>query len=329
MTAVVSVASVKGGIGKTSCICNIAGMAAASPAAYRVLVIDMDPQANAGRDLGYRGTDIDDDGQSLFASLHFGHPLIIHPHIRSYPSGGTIDVVVGGSLVEDLIAMSHAWENRGRQSRAALKDALSHNLDDYDLVLIDVPPGGLFLQQLALAAATHVLVPTRSDEASIDGIDRLIKQLIHTRATSNPDLMLAGCVIFGVTPQATTIERDVRLTLQTSLGSAAPVFDAVIPYTEKVAVEVRKQGVLVHEYVEALLAKKAERAGISVADYLTVHYTSKPGGGNKRDPNAPAAGLAAQYAQLTVEVLTAVMQQPDDSIDITEPVWEDNAHVRS
>lgn len=284
---VVAVASIKGGIGKSSIVANVAGMSAAS--GYRVAVVDLDPQGNLGREFGYHLGDVDDDGQGLFNALHTATELELVRNVRVHGNGGHVDVAVGGAYVEDLVTVAPLWEKRGRSARHALAEALASLDGRYDLVLIDTPPGTTFLQQMALTAATHVLVPTRSDDASIDGVSRIIEQVAAVRASSNPGLVFAGCVLFGVNPAATAVARELREEVSTALGDAAPVYSTTIPYVEAVARKSRRAGVLVHEFVS-----DPELSG--------------PG-------SAAADGLAAAYADLTVELLSFVTSTA--TVDVT------------
>ena len=87
---VVAIANGKGGVGKTSLTTTLAGLAAT--AGYRILLIDLDPQGNAGEDLGYTGAGTGDDGAGLVAALAADTALAVTlPQARP-----GIDVICGG-----------------------------------------------------------------------------------------------------------------------------------------------------------------------------------------------------------------------------------------
>lgn len=250
LTRVCTVANGKGGAGKTSTACNLAGLSAA--AGWRVLFIDLDPQGNAGRDFGYRSasTNEGDDGREIFDALISPRPLA--PPLVNYRPN--LDILPGGTALEELedVLIGRA---RRRANEAPLVEALEPVASDYDLVVIDTPPTRPYLLNVALAATRWIVIPTRSDDASIDGLETLAAQIIKARDT-NPDVEVLGAVLFDVESSATAIRRDAAEDIAAALGDAAPLFDSVIRHSTKAARQVRRKGLLVHELAEE--AKNAE-----------------------------------------------------------------------
>ena len=135
---------------------------------YRVLLVDMDPQGNLAEDLGYTGTAIDDAGHALAASLTFGGPLAPSPDVRP-----NLDVLIGGHHLDAAAAaLSSRASKDTRGARLILAQLLAVIAGNYDLVLIDCPPGNEPLQAAAAAAARWALVPVKTDQSSQKGPSR-------------------------------------------------------------------------------------------------------------------------------------------------------------
>lgn len=281
----VSVAQGKGGVGKTSATANVAGMAAAS--GLRVLVIDLDPQGNIARELGFEP----DTGEALFNSFLTSAPLPLLKNVRE-----NLDVVPGGEIVGDAPAVFGAREQRGAEGLdTVLETKLSAIANDYDLILIDTPPGDRILVEAALSASVAVVIPTRSDEASIDGVERVASRFIAVRER-NPNLRLAGVLLFGINSRSRRIERDVRSSLSGIVGDAAPIFNTIIRDHQAAAVDARKRGLLVHELKQASKADKTARI-------QALKSGEKPVDGlYAQDPTL----LAENYKEFTKELLQRV-----------------------
>lgn len=266
----------KGGTGKTSIVANVAGLAAA--AGYHVLAVDLDPQANLARDLGY--TPGGGGGGLLAALAGHGPPA---PLAEVRPG---LDVLPGAEELEDWTALASSWRSRGRTPETALDRALRSLAGSYNLVLLDCPPGNRDLQLLAMHAARHALVPTRPDEASLDGMIRVARLFDSVRAV-NPTLDLLGVVLFGIETRARRIRSETREQVQRELGDPGLVFTAEVRHLLAPARDARCRGQLAHEYEHSVLA--APR-----------FY--QPGGREERLATS-APGLAADYQAVTRELL--------------------------
>lgn len=288
----------KGGNGKTSITANLAGLAA--EAQYRVLVVDLDPQADLGRDLGYRHQEgVDDSGESLLKAIQFGEPVVPARNVRP-----GLDVVPGGDFLFDAAKLESNLAARGRNPRLVLEEALAPIADDYHLILVDTPPGDRYLRDIAMCAAQFIVIPTRSDEASLDGVTGVAHAFAEAR-TINPDVQLLGVVLFGIGSQSTVIQRQVRNAVSGALGDVAPVFQAQVRYLEAPAVESRARGMLVHEYERDLVSKAP-----TIWEQLRMEQALRDEGSDNKDLPATtrvarsAHKLAADYAALTAEVLS-------------------------
>lgn len=283
----VVVAQGKGGVGKTSVTTNVGGLAAA--AGLRVLVVDLDPQGNVARDLGLEL----DSGQQLLSALVAGAPVPVTVGVREH-----LDVVQGGPEVADLAGLMYARASRGGTSLSqTLGASLASVADGYDLILIDTPPGEKVLVEAALGVASAVLIPTRADDASLDGLARVAERFAAAR-TINPELRLAGVLLFAVGSRSRRLENGVRRSIEGIVGSAAPIFESRVRHLESAAVDSRRAGLLVHELEGAAVEDRRARlaalhAGQTPNDGLLVRN---------------AEGLAGDYESVTRELLTRLAE---------------------
>jgi len=290
----------KGGVGKTSVTANVSGLAAL--AGLRVLVVDLDPQGNLARDLGMPL----DSGNRLLSALISGGDLPVVPNVRVHDNGGHLDVVPGGPEVSDLSALMQSRADRvaGSTLALALGNALNRIADDYDLLMVDTPPGERVLVEGALGVASAVVIPTRADDASLDGLSLVAKRFVTARET-NPDLRLAGVVLFGFDTRATRLQAAARASIEGILGGAAPIFEATIRHSDTAAVDARREGLLTHELEGAVVR---ERRKVFAA--LREHKTPVA---NLFVKNA--TGLASDYESVTGELLdrlTVIEQEITD-----------------
>jgi chromosome partitioning protein len=277
---VIAVANGKGGVGKTSVVAGVGGIAALS--GWRVLLVDADPQGNLGTDLGYEQAGRGDGGAGLVQAMMGSGPLIPLKGVRD-----NLDVVPGGEAVEDLEA--HLVFRRQGDAGAvlALKEALAPLAGTYDLVLIDCPPSSGALVEAALAAARYLVIPTKGDAASLNGLAKMARQFAVVRAAHNPDLELLGVVLFDFGARDTRIVAKARAQLEEELGGAASVFTSFVRNARRAADDMRELGLLAYEYEEAA-AKAAP-------------WYERP----TRRFSSAASSVAGDYQRLTEELLAA------------------------
>jgi len=238
LTRVVAVINGKGGAGKTSVTANVAGLIAHS--GFRVLVVDMDPQGNLAEDLGYTGTDVDDEGQALSAALAYGQ--VARPVEAVRPN---LDVLIGGHHL-DVAAAALSVAKDQTKARLALAHILEPIAGNYDLIFIDCPPGIETLQTAAAAAARWALVPAKSDASSRKGMLDVARRL-DAVVDLNPGLDLLGVVLFGTGTSAHRIKEDARSRIVESLGAEDVVLKSTIRHSEATAQAARERGQLVYE----------------------------------------------------------------------------------
>jgi chromosome partitioning protein len=179
---VISVASQKGGTGKSSTSISL-GAGLARLHEKRVLLIDIDSQANASKVLMPTYTELKKE-QTLFTTILDRKPLPIHktyvPHLEIVPS----HILLSNTDIELTMAKDH------REAR--LKTQLDQVKDRYDYVLIDCPPALSWLTINAFTASEKVLVVVSPGYFELDSIVQLNKTMDEVRDYYNPDLKLLG-----------------------------------------------------------------------------------------------------------------------------------------
>lgn len=238
---VIALINGKGGVFKTTLAANIGGLLAASD--YKVLIVDLDPQGNLAEDLGYTGTHIDDEGRHLAQVLAFGEPLVPVRDVRP-----NLDVAVGGtnlSLATAALTSKASKDPIG--AKLALATALEPLADEYDMILLDCPPGDETLQTAAAAAARWLLIPVKSDAASRKGMAAVMNRL-NGVLDVNTELDLLGVVLTGIGTSAKTVQKQARLAIAEAFGGSTDVmFDKTVRHSEATAQASRERGVLVQE----------------------------------------------------------------------------------
>ncbi|MBC9927326.1 ParA family protein [Leucobacter sp. cx-169] len=245
---VVTVGNAKGGVFKTTVVSNVGALLAAPD--YPVLIVDLDPQGNIARDLGYIDTPNDDKGRELTMALlesgsSDGTPVKPLKNVRP-----GLDVLMGGKWLHRVTP----WLGQNPDlAKVSLREVLRPIADQYELILVDLPPGDLSLRMAALGASRWVLAPTKSDSASIQGVTETVESMneISVPGGANESVELIGVLLVDSTVAGTQIKRTARLQLRRQLqieGEEMPeLFDSAIRHLEKVAQESRERGQLYHE----------------------------------------------------------------------------------
>ncbi len=254
LSRVVAVINGKGGVLKTSIVANVAGCLAAK-GNMRVLAIDLDISGNLKLDLGLIDPQLDDGGKGLVDAVWSGTPL---PIVRNVREG--LDFVYGGRNLEmlgQLAKMPTAEDLPAGSVAAEFAARLAEVADDYDLIFMDCPPGNGELQDMALAATRWVLIPTKTDQASWDGLKGVGPRVRRARQ-SNPELSYLGVVVTAHNPAATRVRRNTKARLD-EVGESVPLLETFVRHSETAAHDCRSRGQLAHELARDAVASQAQR----------------------------------------------------------------------
>jgi chromosome partitioning protein len=224
MGKVIAVLNQKGGVGKTTTTINVA--AALAKAGYSVLVIDLDPQANATSGLAIDKNSLNLSSYNVLVSGVQITEASIPTHIH--------DLTIVPATTNLAAAEQELVSVLSRET--VLKNALSNQT--YDYVFIDCPPSLGLLSINALVAANQVLIPVQTEFYALEGLGLLMQTIQRVQAGLNPGLSLLGIVMtmvdsrnalsgqvldevkkhFGDYVFKTTIPRNVRLAEAPSFG---------------------------------------------------------------------------------------------------------------
>jgi chromosome partitioning protein len=214
---ILALANQKGGVGKTTTAVNLA--ACLAEAGERVLVVDLDPQANATSGLGAQanGTFTGDlfDGADV---LDVAKPTSFE-NLDLVPSKGTL----AGIAVE-----LGAYDD----GETFLARALAPAREQYGFVFVDCPPSLGPLTVSALAAADQIVVPIQCEYYALEGLSQLLESIERLRSRLNPRLSIAGMVL-TMADGRTRLSAEVAAEVRRHFGDL--VFDAVVPRSVRLA----------------------------------------------------------------------------------------------
>lgn len=233
MGKIIAICNQKGGTGKTTTAINLAAFLAIS--GKKVLLVDLDPQANATSGLGVNKHNIK---QSVY------HVLLDEIEIKEIFQKTLINnLYLAPSNLDLTGAELELVSVLGREHR--LKKAILKEKENFDLIIIDSPPSLGLLTINALCAADSVLVPVQCEYYALEGLTQLNNTIELVKNNLNPGLKIEGVLLtmadfrtnltkevikevrnyFKDTVYDTVIPRNIRLTEAPSFGKPVVLYD--------------------------------------------------------------------------------------------------------
>jgi len=234
MARIISIVNQKGGVGKTTTALNLAAYLAEK--GKFVLLVDLDPQANATSGIG-----IDPQGleQGVYEAVLGNADMrdIVQPTAHQGMHVAPATTNLAGLNIE-LVQM----ENR----EFALRDALLAIRNDYDFILIDCPPTLGLITLNGIVAGDEILIPVQAEYYALEGLGQLLETVQLVKERIRPEVDVLGAVITMYDPRTklsddvlhelykyfpnnifrSVIPRNVRLAEAPSYGRSIAHFDA-------------------------------------------------------------------------------------------------------
>ena len=243
---IIAIANQKGGVGKTTTAINMA--AALAQLKKKILVIDLDPQANATSGMGVDKSVSNGVYDVLINGTETAKAIVSTPYGDVLPSSKAL----AGAGVE-MIEM----ENR----QFLLKAALRQVVEQYDFIFIDCPPSLELLTLNALCAANSLLVPVQGEYYALEGLSDLMNTVRIVRRSMNPSLDIEG-VLLTMFDGRTNL--SIQVVEEVKKHFPGEVFSSVVPRNVRLS-EAPSHGKPITEYDR--MCRGAE-AYLSLADEI-------------------------------------------------------------
>ena len=221
MSKVIAITNQKGGVGKTTTSVNLS--AALAKMNYKVLLIDMDPQANATQGIGIDRDYIELSTYHVLTGEVGLEKVIQHSYIENLD-------VAPGEIDLAGIDLELAHVKQGREVR--LKQSLDKIKDYYDFVFIDCPPALGLLNTNALTSCDTVLIPVQCEYYALEGLSQLIKTIELVKERLNENLEMEG-VVFTMYDARTNLSLQVVENVKSNLNQS--IYKTIIPRNVRLA----------------------------------------------------------------------------------------------
>ena len=244
-TTVVALANQKGGVGKTTTAINFSACLAEK--SRKVLLIDLDPQANATSGLGLeKGF-----GASVFPALlgeRGCQELIKETGIKN------LDIIPSElDLAGSEVAIAR-YDDYLHRLRDAMQPVIESGV--YDFIILDCPPSLGILFMNALNVAQEVIIPIQCEYLALEGLGVMVDIVNQIRDAGNPDLNISG-ILMTMFNMTTNLSQQVVQEVRTHFGDQ--VFDTLIPRNVRLS-EAPSYGQPITQYEPHCIGTIADRA---------------------------------------------------------------------
>ncbi len=189
MARTIAIVNQKGGVGKTTTSVNLGAYLAR--AGHRVLLVDLDPQANATSGLGIEHQKLSQGIYEVLVSPTTLNDVIVDTSIENLRLAPATLALAGASV--ELVPLD--------RREFLLRDNITDRAGEYDYILIDSPPSLGLLTINGLVAADEVLVPVQAEYYSLEGLGQLLETIELVKNNLHPNLNMLGVVLTMYDPQ--------------------------------------------------------------------------------------------------------------------------------
>jgi chromosome partitioning protein len=243
---IVAIANQKGGVGKTTTAVNLG--AALAEIGHRILIVDLDPQANATSSFGLQAV----EQTSLYEPL-IGDASITERIFPTEREGLFIvpsDLDLAGAEVEIARMPNHL-------TRLAETLQPLHADETFDFVLLDCPPSLGILMSNALAAADELLTPIQCEYFALEGLVKIVRLIEQVRDSGANKRLQLGGIVMTMFDSRTNLSEQVVAEVRQHFGER--VYETVIPRSVRLS-EAPSFGKSILEYAPSGAAAEAYRA---------------------------------------------------------------------
>ncbi|MDX2331272.1 ParA family protein [Campylobacter hepaticus] len=182
MSEIITIANQKGGVGKTTTAVNLA--ASLAVAEKKVLLIDVDPQANATTGLGFNRNNYEYNIYHVFIGRKKLSDIILKTELSQLHLAPSNIGLVG---IEQELA-----KGENNEKKMLLKNQIQKVMDEYDFIIIDSPPALGSITINAFAASDSVIIPIQCEFYALEGVAMVLNTIKIIKKTLNPRLRVRG-----------------------------------------------------------------------------------------------------------------------------------------